>query len=384
MQRNDNCAQTCIDVIRAVMQHQPVPGMREGVTLEALFAFSKMHSVEALMFHALCELDVNEEDAVWLHWQNRAEMLLTQSIVQLADRDLLFDVMAEAGVDLLPVKGCWLKEAYPEIDYRQMSDLDMLIRRKDRSRVREMLLGMGYEPESGEVAAHHDGYEKKPYTIVEMHLQLLSSTDPNAGYYENIWERAQPTKDRPRIYRLSCEDEYIYYLLHLKKHLEEAGCGIRLILDSVAFRAANPNMDRAYLQREFEKLRIAEFAAQIEQLADCWFVTGEALPEHLRAMGEGILWAGTYGSLENALDNRMDKLREKYRSPLVRMAAYWGSRFCRPLSEMKAFYPILEKLPVLLPACWVARIAKKCVTKPKALLYHIQHIYKEGMKNGQG
>lgn len=384
MQRNDHCAQSCIAIIRAVMQNQPAPKLREDVTLAELFAFSKMHSVEALVFHGLCELDVNEEDPVWQYWQNRAEMLLTQSIVQLADRDLLFDAMENAGIDLLPVKGCWLKEAYPDIDYRQMSDLDMLIRREDRSRVREMLLGMGYEPESGEAAPHHDGYEKKPYTIVEMHLQLLSATDPNLWYYENVWHRARPMANRARVYRLPCEDEYIYYLLHLKKHLEEEGCGIRLILDSVAFRAANPGMDRAYLQREFEKLHIADFAAQIEQLADCWFGSGQLLPDHLRPLGDSILWAGTYGTLENAFDKRMEKLREKYRHPLLRMAAYWGARFFRPMSEMKAFYPILEKLPVLLPACWAARIAKKCITKPKALLYHIKHVYKEGMKNGQG
>ena len=122
------CENYCIALIRAVMQEQPVPEIPEGVTLQALVTFAKRHSVEALVYHGLEQLDMDEEDPVWQNWCNRAQMILTQSIVQLTDRDTIFEALTSEGIDLLPIKGCWLKEQYPEIDYRQMSDLDMFIR----------------------------------------------------------------------------------------------------------------------------------------------------------------------------------------------------------------------------------------------------------------
>ncbi len=53
------------------------------------------------------------------------------------------------------------------------------------------------------------------------------------------------------------------------------------------------------------------------------------------------------------------------------------------MDEMKNTYPVLNKVPILLPVFWVIRIVKKCVTKPAELLYHIKQIYKEGIKNGE-
>jgi len=371
----------CIDAIRAVMQEKPVPSMPEEVSLQELFAFSKMHSVEALVFRALSTLEMDDTDPVWQNWQNRAEMILTQSIVQLADRDELFASMTEAEIDLLPVKGCWLKEAYPEIADRQMSDLDMLIRVEDRAKARDVMLELGYEAEKSDIGSHHDGYEKKPYTAVELHLQLLAVGCGIKSYYDDIWQRAERMEDH--LFRLSPEDEYIFYFLHMKRHMEAAGCGIRLILDSVVFRRTYPNMNRAYLHGEFEKLDVGAFVRQIEQLSDCWFVTGAQIPEELEALAESIITAGVYGQLDHMYKNRMDALKKRYKNPLVLMIAYWSERIFKPLEVMRTGFPILDKIPALLPVFWVVRVAQKLVKEPMAILSHIRQIYKEGTKHGE-
>ena len=173
MEHNITCARYCVDVIRAVMAEQEIPELPEGLSLQQLFDFSRMHSVEAMVCQGISQLEPEDEDPVWQNWCNRAQMLLTQSIVQLADRDEVFAALTEAGLDILPVKGSWLKEQYPQIHYRQMSDLDMLIRREDRETARRTMLALGYSEEKEEAAAHHDGYGKKPYTAIELHLQLL-------------------------------------------------------------------------------------------------------------------------------------------------------------------------------------------------------------------
>ncbi len=380
MDNKDKLGQYCIELIRAVMAGDTVPQLPEGIQLSEMFSFSKMHGLEAIVCYGLNELGMNENDPVWIKWCQRADMLLTQSIVQLAERDILFEVMDKAGISLLPVKGSWLKEAYPQIDFRQMADLDMLIHGEDREKAKQVMLQLGYMEEP-EHAFHHDSFTKQPYTSVELHFQLLPSNSEFYNYFADIWKKAKPVEAHCNLYRLSAEDEYIFYFVHLKKHMDGSGCGIRFILDCAVFRRTYQNMDRLYLQQEFETLGIYGFVQSVELLADCWFVSGTPLPASLQKMAENILRAGTYGTIEQFFWTQLNMLREKHKNPVLLIAAYWLNRIFRPLWFMKHYYPVLEKYPVLLPFTWVLRLVKKCVSKPAELLYQIKQIYKEGTKN---
>lgn len=376
---NYACARYCLDVIRCLLQGKEIPPMPDGVTMQELFAFAKMHNVEAMVLHGLEQLEPDSSDPVWLNWQNRAAMLLTQSIVQLADRDMLFSALTEAGIRLLPVKGCWIKELYPEIDYRQMSDLDMLIPAEQAQEAETIMRSLGYKRDEYEEEINHTGYFKAPYTEVELHTSLL---EEDGGYYDDVWGRAQPDDAYPGLYRFSVEDEYIYYLLHLNKHLEGSGTGIRSILDSAVYRASYPDMDREYLLKEVEKLQLGEALERIETLADCWFGSGVEVPERLQNMAEFILSAGSYGTLEHFSQNQLAQLEKKYKNPLMRGLMYWVVRICRPHKEMARTYPILNKLPILLPFFWVYRALMKVVKRPGDVWNHIKLIFSKGKKHG--
>ena len=373
------CTEYCLGVIRAVMEESTVPKMPEGLSLQELFDFSKLHNVEAMVFHGLEQLQPDEEDPLWQHWQNRADMLMTQSIVQLADRDTLFAALPAAGIRILPVKGCWLKEQYPDIDYRQMSDLDILIPKEKAEDAAAVMRALGYKPGDFDDNPRHTGYLKAPYTGVELHTSLLYE---DRGYYDDVWNRAEPVADCPGVYRFRAEDEYIFYLLHLHKHLNSAGTGIRSVLDSLVFRQAYPGMDRHYLRKELEKWGLWELAEDIETLADCWFKTGSSVPEQLREMAEFILSAGSYGTLENRYQRRLDKLEKRYKNPFLRAIAYWIGRICRPMKEMKRSYPVLHKLPFLLPFLWIHRAIVRFCRRPKEVRHHIAVVFGRGKKHG--
>ena len=369
----------CIDVIRNLMQEKEIPQLPDTVSLQELYAFAKLHNVEAMVFHGLEQLQPDEADPVWQDWQNRAAMLLTQSVVQLAERDALFAAFPAAGIRLLPVKGCWLKEQYPDIDYRQMSDLDMLIEPQKEQEARKLMMALGYQTNPFEDQPNHTGYQKPPYMEVELHTSLLQE---DGGYYDDIWSRALPVEDMPGISRLCAEDAYIYYLLHLYKHLQSAGTGIRSVLDSVVYRGAFPDMDRQYLRKELEKLGLWDWTLQLEKLADCWFSSGDPLPEELSEMAVFILCAGSYGTLETYAERQKEKLKEKYRNPVVRFIVYWVMRICRPRQDMEKSYPVLRKLPILLPVFWVYRAVMVFASRPKGIWSHVKVSLSGGKKNG--
>lgn len=376
---NKECAAYCIALIRAVMQETEIPPVPEHVTLEQLYEFARLHSVESLMYYGLCELEMDFSDPLWLHWENRISMLLAQGVVQLTDRDHLFDALTAAGIPLLPFKGCWMKELYPNMEYRQMSDLDMLIPRERAQDAKRIMLENGFQAEPFDDLSYHAGYLKPPYTEVELHIALLEEDN---GYYDDVWNKAVPVEGYPCLYRFTAEDEYIYYILHLNKHLEEGGSGIRSVLDSVVYRDVFPNLNRHYLQKELQKLNLWQRTLDIETIADCWFKTGEAVPEHLLSMADFMISAGTYGNMDNMFRSRLAKLEDKYKNPVIRGIMYCVHRFCRPLKEMQQSYPVLNKAPVLLPFFWIYRAVMKFVKHPKRMLDSAKTIFGRRKENG--
>lgn len=375
-----NTADYTIALLRALMREQPVPPIPEGMTLQELFSFSRSHSIEALVYRGVRIRMPEGEDSVRKQWEDRVNLLLAQSIVQLQERDDIIRRLTAAGIDLMPMKGCWLKERYPEIGDRQMSDLDMLIHPEDAALAERSLLSMGYQ--KVDVCFNHTSYLKPPYTMLELHVTLLPDTDEHTDYYRNIWEKAMPVEGTPRLYAMRPEDEYLFYFVHLNKHLAEGGSGIRSILDHWVYSRCFPDMNSAYLGKELETLGLSELAQQVRELSRCWFETGQAIDQSLLPLAQAVCGAGTYGSLQTRTRQRMERLREKYRNPVTRFFAYCLPRFFRPLSEMKRRYPILEKTPVLLPVFWVVRIVSKMLHNEKSFWQHLRHVFREGGRHG--
>lgn len=380
---NNACASYCIDLIRCLMQEKDIPEIPEGVTLEELYEFSKLHGVESMVLHGLEQLDINIHQPVWQEWYSHANMLLTQSIVQLAERDLLFTALPAAGIPILPVKGCWLKEQYPDIDYRQMSDLDILIHPEDADKAKLIMEQLGYKPEN-DPSDNHDGYVKPPYMGVELHTSLLPKDDARCGYYHTVWEKCISAEGFPGVFRLKPEDEYIFFLVHLYKHVYYAGTGFRPFLDCVVYRKIWPNMDRDYLHQEYKKLGLEAFAAEVEQLSDCWFESGGEIPAALSKIADSIITGSVYGTAGQEFQLNMERMYEKYGSRFVAHLVYWLYRLFAPLEEMEPQYPILGKHPWLLPVFWIVHLVQKVTREPRELLQHFSKVNKAGEKYGEG
>ena len=86
-------------------------------------------------------------------------------------------------------------------------------------------------------------------------------------------------------------------------------------------------------------------------LAQVLFGSSGQLTEKHRSMISYLVGCGTYGRLENMVDNEI-KRRGR--------AGYLMSQLFPSRSVLCYSYPILSKAPILFPFCWVARL----VTKP--------------------
>jgi len=284
---------------------------------------------------------------VWGKLQELKKKAILREATQEMELRAIRAAFTEKNIRFMPLKGVIIKNLYPRPDMRSMGDIDFLFDPARADEIREIMVGMGYEPEEFGTDQKVDVYWKKPIMNIEMHRVLLERPLRWIPLFADAWERA--TAVGPCEYAMSNEEFYIFLVAHFTKHYVGYGTGIRSVLDLWVFRTHN-TLDEAYLSERFDALGLSEFVKNAEALSEVWFGTGEST-QLLDEMAEFIIASGTYGEQATAvLVNTKDVSSAK--------REYFLRRMFPPRKRMQILFPVLEKAPVLLPACWMIRLGK--------------------------
>lgn len=318
-------------------------GARVETDPKTLCALAKKHSVINLLYAAV------KEDAAFpapLLAAMERELFATahQQLLQEQAAAVLFARLREEGIPFLPMKGIVMRPLYPAPELRVSCDVDVLYDKRHRRRLDALMRELGYACEASD--PNHDEYHKPPCIAVEMHRNLLCDFKTVDRYYSDIWSRLIPVEGCE--YRMSDEDFYIYQTVHTMKHFIGGGTGIRSVLDTFVYLQKKPSLDRAYLERELDKLGLLSFHLQIERLSRAWF-GGEELCEDLRPISEYILGSGTYGLATQKAANQSARTRGGRLGYLI-------TRAFPPYRFMAEKHPSLRRLPILLPFFWLLRL----------------------------
>ena len=277
------------------------------------------------------------------------------------EREQIFEKLEEAGIWYLPLKGAVLKDLYPAIGMREMSDNDILVDDTRAEDVRGIMGELGYRKE--ETAPIHDSFYKAPVLNFEIHYRLFDSIqDRNIDqYYRNVCDRL--FKDDNNQYRrhFSPDDFYIYLVTHEHKHYESRGTGLRSLMDIwVLLQKMGSVLDRNYIDKELEKLGILEFEKVNWNLSIHLFEE-EVLTEEDRNMLEYVLSSGTYGTIQNKVDNGI----RQFGGGITGKMRYLFSRVFVPMETVKAYYSLFAKVPVLLPFLPLYRLYRGLTNRGK-------------------
>ena len=314
-----------------------------------LFRMSAKHFIDALTGMTLKQAGV----ALPKYWEERMVKAVRKVLLFDEERKKLCAWMDREHIWYLPLKGIVLKEYYPSIGMRQMSDNDILFDADAWERVEKHMCSEGYETESvGK--GNHDVYQKPPVYNFEMHRSLYGRGNDErwVEYYSDIKSRL--LSDQPEVvcdavhgasknttanqtesvnggnssygYHMSDEDFYIYIASHAYKHYSGSGTGIRTLLDFYAYlNAKEESLDFDYIQTECRKLGIMDFEKCNRRLCRKVFSSQQiydrvSFEQSLSAdemeMLKYYLSSGVYGTFERMVANRMDCLL--YTSPSPR------------------------------------------------------------------
>ena len=171
-------------------------------------------------------------------------------------------ILQDDNIPVIALKGAHLAEVVcGNIALRPMSDVDLLVKKTDLSRVEEKLLEMGYGPperssieEQCEKSHHLVGFTKPGAAPIEIHWTIELPTSPFTIDVDGLWKRARPaTIADVKVLMLSPEDLLLHLCLHATYH-HFFGYGLRPFCDiSETIRHYQDEIDWEQIQRRIRQ-----------------------------------------------------------------------------------------------------------------------------------
>lgn len=351
----------------AVNSRIPKKERIEKLDLPKLFEVCQDHILTACAAYALESAGVKDND-----FTQAKEKSVRKNIILDAERRNILKRLEQEHIWYMPLKGAILKDWYPKLGMRQMSDNDILCDNNFRSKIRDIMKELGFSCEHY-MEGNDDAYHKPPVSNFEMHNELFMLT--HAGnlneYYSNVKERLIKDDGNDYGWHFSMEDFYIYMIAHEYKHFTEGGTGVRSLLDIYIFQRREGNsIDRRYIDAELAKLGITEFERNSSELAMKLFSMRPLTHEDKKLL-DFFVMSGTYGNFENHVASHIE--RNGNNSKLK----YIWYRIFPPVEYYRDWYNFAYRHKILLPAAWVFRILRGLTVRRKKLTDEIKVLTKK-------
>ena len=339
-------------LIASAVYNGDIPKMPEGINWEKIYNISAYNSVANIVAYAIIKgkYDISAETKAKFTKKLYERIAVSEN--QSAEIKKLLKAFSDNEIHHMPMKGVILNELYPSSDMRFMADADILIKKEQYEKINEIMLELGYtQDEEGPIEYN---YKKPPFVHIELHKYPVAlSSEDLFDYYGDGWKFAKKS-DAPYRYDFSVEDHFFYVFTHFVRHYRDAGAGLKFIIDIWLYIKKHPQMNWDYINNEAKSINMDVFLKNIIKLTRVWF-EGESFDELISDMTLFILNSGTFGTTKNQMS--ASSIRDSKNVENAGKFKYLRFAF-PPYRKMKGIFPILEKLPFLLPVFWIYRVIR--------------------------
>jgi predicted nucleotidyltransferase len=325
---------------------------------------AQYHKVESFLYLA-CDKEITDKKIVESIKKIQFKAIQKDAI-QLKELDEILQIFERNQIDCLPLKGSVIKSDYPFTFLRYMGDIDILIREKDMKKAVQLLETKEYITKSD--SYNHLSMEKLPYVEVELHRHLLPYQQEGEDLLTGIWDRLVLKEGSGHIYQMSEEDFLIFMLLHLHKHYQVSGTGIRSFLDIYLFLQKHKDLNFNYIDDSLNRVNLKETCLKYIEFSDKLFNL-EKMDNDFLTMKERVKNSGVFGSSKVRMEtdlsnNKQSPIRLIFRKifPLKRM--------------MIQRYPVLKHHIFLLPIFYVLRLLRLIIISPVSSIKRVVEIIK--------
>lgn len=287
-----------IKLLRYVLKGD-VPDLPNDIDFEKLYEFGRSHGVENMLYVGLRDLKIDVPETILHKFYYSYLMSIKIDTLQTMELEKIGKAFEDAGIDYIPLKGSVVKFFYPMPNYRKSGDVDVLIRREDEENARKVLTEQ-LDYVLAEIAKNyevHASYENKSHIHVELHRQVLRSSNRAYKTFKNVWEHANPIENKKHRYRMCPEFLYTHQLAHLCHHIYRGGAGIRMLMDFYVLKN-NLKIDYSALNRILKKSNLSEINNYVDKIIDKWFGDAAEIDDETEVLINVILSGGSFGTSE--------------------------------------------------------------------------------------
>lgn len=319
---------------------------------DALYAFSKSHSVDNIAGIALKKLNIMPPQYEKAYEKAYKISRAREATQELETQDIIEELECR-GIKHMLLKGSVMKNLYPSPELRSMCDVDILYDTAHLVELEEIMTERGYElKEASGTGGINVSYVRKPFMNIEFHGVLMDSDIPlyNA-YFGNDFEHT--VADKGCRVKYPDEDFFVFMMAHLAKHYFHGGTGIRSLADIWLFLRKKPSLDMKAVREKLKIIRLDKFTDIIIGVNGVLFDGKEPTAQQSDIINY-IFHSGTYGTAQHHSAEGIKQISKRQ---------YVLKRLFPDREFMSINYPAVKKCALLLPLFWLIRLVKVAVKK---------------------
>lgn len=368
-----------VNLVGGIVRQDDLKAIHSRIDWEHMYRTADYHKIANIVYLGM----LGNGEKVPERWMERffgryQEALFYSDTSEDAEREILtlLDMMEIPSMILTTSR---VRLLYQIQEMSANNPLRLKLDEENYSLAKGYLVDLGYETERiykryGERMEHSSGF------CVEIYHKLPFRTRPYGKGMQRIMETAFIRNSFNYVRTLSIENRYVLMAAQAAYHYTEDGLLIREVLDLYLYHKAwREEMNREYIANRLKEFQIDGLAEKILHISYMWFGTKEDILEEGQTEDMGV-----YDVLENRIlsrgaisretdhqalrlaslikqDIEKERRRDKRAIFMERLEGY-RTAFMRKFRwlfpefrYMCAIYPFLEKVPVLLPVCWVRR-----------------------------
>ena len=347
--------------------------------LKQIYNLAQMHHVVPMIYGVLHneEFFKNADENFKMMFKQVAFRLVVSQI-QRSNRFLeLYKILKEKNIETIVFKGIIFRNMYNNPDDRMSSDEDILVKKEDYEKIKDILCGEGLEfieKEENECAylCRNTGL------CIEVSTSLFSHESKAYGHlnrlFDDIFEKSITINiDGVDIKTLSHEQHLIYIVFHNMKHFLHGGFGIRQVADfSKYIETYGQFIDWEKFWSDLKILNYDTFALNLIDISLKYLgfdYTKAIYPKGVRDFNIIINSKDYYINSDDLISDILSagvfggSTKERKHTALMTLNAVEdqknGNRFKAifpSVDYLKGNYTYLQKHPILLPIAWTQRI----------------------------
>lgn len=313
--------------------------------LQRIYAIAKSHDIAHIIGSALSNNKLLGEDEISQKFQKQTFLAFYRYESINYSFGQIYKLLEEEKIIFVPLKGAVIRDLYPAPWMRTSCDIDILIHEEDLERAIEALVEKAEFTVKGEKNYHDVSLFSPNGVHLELHFNIKENQDNIDRLLSQVWDYCVPIAENDFCYELKNEYFVFHHIAHMSYHFLNGGCGIKPFIDLYLL-----NDKFEYDIHKAKKLcslcSLDKFYENVVLLSNVWF--GEAAhTQTTKKMQDFLITGGVYGTQKNHISVASKRNGGRF--------TYMLKRIFMPYRELKYLYPILEKCPLLMPFCHIAR-----------------------------